>query len=166
MHSFRADDSTIEVIAKYTKMVYGISLTHTKSKFDADDAFQETFLVYLNTNKTFNEEEHRKAWLIRTAINCCKKITSSTWRKKTIPLNELSNELFQFNSDEENLVYSALCDIPEKYRTILHLFYFESLSVDEISKVLKIKEGTIRMQLTRGREMMRTKLKGDFFNEE
>lgn len=165
MQSLRAGDSIEEVIEKYTKMVFGIALSHTQNKVDADDVFQEVFLIYHKKNVFFNNEEHRKAWLIRTTINCSKKVISSTWRKKTMPIDEMDENAFQFNSNEENLVFTALCKIPTKYRTVLHLFYFEDMSINEISKVLNIKAGTIKVQLTRGREMLREELKGDYFYE-
>ena len=165
MQLFRADGSIEEVIEKYTTMVYGIALTHVKNHTDADDVFQEVFLIYYQKGKTFNDEEHRKAWLINTTLNCCKKNLGNTWRKKTLPFEDFSDKIFQFASEEENSVYTALCELPAKYRIVLHLFYYEDLSVQEISRALKIRAGTVRMQLTRGREMIRNKLKGDYFYE-
>ena len=165
IQSFRADDDIKEVIEKYTKLVYGIALTHVKNQIDADDVFQEVFLIYFQKNKVFNDEEHRKAWLINTALNCCRKVTGSTWRKKTVPLDELPDQTFQFISNDENLVYTALQALPQKYRIVLHLFYYEDLSVEEISNALKIKQGTVRIQLMRGRELVRNKIKGDYFYE-
>ncbi|MDR1892710.1 MAG: hypothetical protein LBQ48_06850 [Oscillospiraceae bacterium] len=102
-------------------------------------------MTYFQKNKTFNDEEHRKAWLINTTLNYCKRVLGSTWQKKTVPLEELSDQVFQFASEDENLVYIALQELPHKYRIILYLFYYEGLSVEEISKALKIKTGTIRM---------------------
>ena len=165
IHAKGSNENIEEVIKIYTKMVYGIALTHVRNQSDADDVFQETFLIYFKKNKTFNDEEHRKAWLINTTINCCKKIIGSTWNKKKLPLEILEGSIYQFSSKDENSVYTTLCTLPEKYRIVLHLFYFEDMTIDEISKILKIKAGTIRMQLTRGREMVRKKLKGDYFDE-
>lgn len=165
--SLHVDGSIEEIIDMYTKMVYGIALSHTNIKADADDIFQDVFLTYFQKKPLFNDEEHRKAWLIRTTLNFCKKTTLSSWRKKTIYIDETQseNQTFEFTSKEENLVYTTLRELPQKYRIVLYLFYFEELSIKEISVSLGIKEGTIRMQLTRGREIMREKLKGDYFYE-
>lgn len=165
--SLHVDGSIEEIIDMYTKMVYGIALSHTNIKADADDIFQDVFLTYFQKKPLFNDEEHRKAWLIRTTLNFCKKTTLSSWRKKTIYIDETQNEnqTFEFTSKEENIVYTTLRELPQKYRIVLYLFYFEELSIKEISVSLGIKEGTIRMQLTRGREIMREKLKGDYFYE-
>lgn len=166
MQLFCANNSIDEIITRYTKMVYGIAMTHVNNPADADDIYQEVFLAYFRKERSFNDEEHQKAWLIKTTLNWCKKMTGSSWRKKTRPLEEeLLDQTFQFASEEENLVYQALCELPEKYRMVLYLFYFEEFTIDEMSKVLKIRAGTIRMQLTRGRDMMRSKLKGEYFYE-
>ena len=84
-----ADDCSIEVlIERYRQLIYGIALSGTGNAHDAEDVFQETFLAYYRAKKSFRSEEHRRAWLIRTACNHCKKITGSTWRKRTVSLRK------------------------------------------------------------------------------
>lgn len=153
-----------EVINKYKNMVYAIAMTRVKNRDDADDVFQEVFLVYWRKQPSFNSEEHRKAWLISTAVNCSKKLASSPWRHTTVPLEQAQGQAFEFTSPEDTELYSALCSLKLKYRTALHLFYFEDMSVEQISRTLGIREGTVRMQLTRGRELLREKLKGEAYN--
>ncbi|MDF2675670.1 MAG: polymerase sigma factor, sigma-70 family [Clostridiales bacterium] len=159
--SLRTDDCVDAVIEKYSTMIYRIALSNLKSRHDADDIFQEVFLRYFKNNMKFNNEDHIKAWFIRVTINCCKKYWSSSWVRKTEPLDDT----LVFEMPEENLIHATLLELPAKYRSVLQLFYFEEMSVDEISKILKIKPATIRMQLTRGRLMIRDKLKGDYFDE-
>ena len=77
-----SETSIDEVIEKYSKMVYGIALTHLENRTDADDIFQDVFLTYYQKSKIFNEEDHRKAWIINTTLNFCKKISGNSWRKK------------------------------------------------------------------------------------
>ncbi len=150
------------VIELYKDMVYRIALTHTGNKYDADDIFQEVFLRYIRKVTVFDCEEHRKAWFIRVTINCSNKLYSSAWFKKT---TRLDNEIPVQMPEEENLVYKTLIRLPKKYKTVLFLFYFENMSVAEISKTTGIKESTIRTQLSRGRDIMKQKLKGDYFSE-
>ena len=150
---------------RYTDLIYGIALSQTRNRDDADDVYQEVFLIYYRKQPIFREEEHRKAWLIRTAVNCSKKIILSTWRKKTAPLDGQKEEGVCFSSKVENEVFGALATLPEKYRIVLHLYYFEEMTADEISRMLKIKPGTVRMQLLRGRDMLRGQLKGGYFDE-
>jgi len=161
---------TTQTLALYKDMVYGIALTHTKSKTDAEDVFQEVFLVYHRKQPSFATSERRKAWLIVTTLNCAKQITSSSWQNKVVLLHaELEDQLpdnqFRFRTDEQNMVFAALQELPIKYRTVLHLFYFEDLPITQISGLLGIEEGTVKVQLSRGRAMMRDRLKGEYFND-
>lgn len=161
IQSLRTNDCIDEVIEKYSKTVYRLAFAQVKSKHDADDVFQEVFLRYIRKNIEFDSEEHRKAWLIRVTINCSKKFWSSAWFKKTVILEDT----IAFTMPQENDLHYALVELPSKYRMVLHLFYYESLRTDEISKILKVKPSTVRMQLTRGRTMLKEKLKGDYFYE-
>lgn len=162
--SLRTDESIDQVIEKYKSTVYGIALTRTKNCHDADDIFQEVFLAYYRKNLQFNEEEHRKAWLIKATINCSKKLLSKK-RCDTVELTEELAETVTLQSEEDTNVYTALCELPEKYRTVLYLYYFEGFPIEQISKYLHVRLGTIRMQMTRGRQMIKEKLKGEYFSE-
>ena len=71
---------------------------------------------------------------------------------------------FQFETKEENAVYVAMQELPEKYRIVLHLHYFEDMSVDQISKALDLKPSTVKVQMMRGREMMKEKLKEEAYD--
>jgi RNA polymerase sigma-70 factor (ECF subfamily) len=168
MRQSHTGEDELGIIEMYKNIVYKIALMHTKNQTDADDAFQETFLAYFSKIRVFHDEEHRKAWLIRTAINCSKKITASSWRKKIIFLNDhdIFDKTFKFLLKEENTLYIAIKDLPIKYRTVIYLHYFEEFSAEKIALVLNIKPSTVRMQLMRGRNLLRERLKGDYFNEE
>lgn len=163
--AFVQNESIETVIQRYKGTVYSVALSYVKSRDDADDIFQEVFLIYFRTKPEFNEEEHRKAWLIRTTINCSKRVVDSTYRKRTVPLDEMEEDSFEFQTKEENAVYIALQALPEKYRTVLHLFYFEDMSIDMICRALDMKTSTVKVQLMRGRELMREKLKEEGYND-
>ena len=78
-------ESSIEqVMAIYSPTVYGVALTHTANRADADDVFQEVFVAYWRSRPSLASEEHRKAWLIRTTLNLSLKITQSSWAKKMV----------------------------------------------------------------------------------
>ena len=161
----RAGGEMDSVIDRYQDMVYGLALTRTGNQADADDVFQEVFLAYCQCGKTFRDEEHRKAWLLRTTVNQARRVTASSWRKKTVPLSEREDAPVQFREPEENQVWEALQDLTEDYRLPIYLFYFQELSTQEIAKILAIRPGAVRMRLTRGREQLREKLKGEIFDE-
>lgn len=161
----RAGGEMDQIIDRYQNTVYGLALARTGNRADADDVFQEVFLAYYQSGKRFADEEHRKAWLLRTTVNQSRRVTSSTYRQKTVPLSEREDVPVQFREPEENLVWEALQGLAEDYRLPIYLFYFQELSTQEIAKILAIRPGAVRMRLTRGREQLREKLKGEYFDE-
>ena len=62
-------------------------------------------------------------------------------------------------------MWQALSQLEERYRLPMYLFYCQELSTKEIAKLLSIRPGAVRMRLSRGREQLRTLLKGDYFDE-
>ena len=161
----RAGGEMDEIIDRYQNTVYGLALARTGNRADADDVFQEVFLAYYQSGKTFRDEEHRKAWLLRTTINQSRRVTSSSYRQRTVPLSEREDVPVLFKEPEENRVWEALQGLAEDYRLPIYLFYFQELPTREIAKALSIRPGAVRMRLTRGREQLREKLKGDYFDE-
>lgn len=103
----------------------------------------------------FQEEEHRKAWLIRVTINCSNNFWSSLWNKRT---QELCDEML-FETKESINLYFELQQLPPKYREVIHLFYYENMSLEEISLALNRKNSTVRTQLTRARAMLKKFMK-------
>ena len=110
------------------------------------------------SDKAFESEEHIKAWLIRVTINCSKSSFTNSWEKKTVALTED----IPFEMPEEEEVYKVVGQLPKKYRAVIHLFYYEDLSVKEIARYLNSKESTIKSQLHRGRELLKNMLKGRY----
>ncbi|MPW24219.1 sigma-70 family RNA polymerase sigma factor [Alkalibaculum sp. M08DMB] len=151
--------SEVTVVKTFSDMVYRLAFSHTRNKSDADDIYQEVFLIYLRKKPQFKTEEHRKAWLIRVTINSCKKMWALPWRKKIVPLNET----IVFETEEETNLHYELQKLPMKYRTVIQLFYYEDLSIEEISKALKQKPSTVRTQLTRARYKLKEILKEDYY---
>lgn len=162
--SLRTDDDINNIVEKYADMVYRLALSQSKRVADAEDIFQEVFMRYIARDKPFHSEEHRKAWLIRVTINCSRKLFSSAWFRRTVPLGA-QVELPYFDTEEKSDVFDAVMSLPRRYRTVIHLFYYEDLSIAQIGEMLMMKESTIKSQLSRARRMLAEKLKGDFDDE-
>lgn len=154
-----------EVIDRYRSTVFGLALAKTGSRADAEDVFQEVFLAYYQSGKSFSDEEHRKAWLLRTTLNHCKRLAGSAWRRRTVPLEEGREEAFPFQTAEENEVWQAVRSLDESLRLPIYLFYFQDLTTRQIAQALGVGEGAVRMRLSRGRTRLRACLKGDYFDE-
>lgn len=142
-------------ITQYSDMVYRLAFSRTGTREDADDVYQEVFYRYLRKHPVFESEEHQKAWLLRVTINCSNSFLSSPWRKRRA---ELAEDI-PFEDKEKQQLYTELRLLPEKYRDVIHLFYYEEMSAEEIGKLLHRRPSTVRTQLTRAREMLRRVMK-------
>lgn len=148
-----------KVMDQYSAMVYRMAYSHLRSRADAEDISQEVFLRYYQKRPQFESEEHRKAWLLRVTINRARTYVTSAWFRRTVPLEEAVT----FPQEEQRQLDEALGQLSPGDRTLLHLFYFEELSIREISQLLHRKESTVRTQLTRARQRLKTILKGDAY---
>ena len=147
-----------EAVRKYADMVYRLAIIHCSSSADADDIFQEVFLKLLKYKKTIKSEEHLKAWLLTVTINQCKSMHLSIWNKRKVSIDEILEPVISNEKEDYAELHEAIKDIPIKYRDVIHLFYFEDLSIKEISQILNRNEGTIKTQLNRGRQLLKDKL--------
>ena len=151
-----ADDADA-LFEAYADMVYRLAFLRTKSGADADDTVQEVFLRAMRAKPVWNSLEHQKAWFLKVTINCTKSLLTSAWRRNTVPENE--NLLTEMQTTTE--VYSYVLALPQKYRTVIHLYYYEGYRVAEIAKILGASENTVKSHLFRARDMLREPLKGE-----
>ncbi len=154
-----------EIVKEYSDMVYRMAMIYGRTKEDAEDIFQEVFLRLVRYIHRLESREHIRNWLIRVTINCGKTHRRKMAKQQTLPLNEgWVGEVPDDSSEMEWRVYTAVKSLPPTYRTIVHLYYYEELSIKEISKCLKRKEGTVKSQLARGRALLSRKLGEEFGN--
>lgn len=153
-----SDMTDEEIIRFYFNMVYRLALSQTKNVANAEDVTQDVFTRFVENRHKLTTAEHIKAWLIRVTINRSKSLLTSSWFKKTSPITEE----ITFDTPEKSEVYYAVQSLPSKYRMVIHLFYYEDMSVKEIASCLTMKESTVKSQLLRGRLMLKEKLKGGY----
>ncbi len=151
-------DTVEGAIDAYAITVYRLAFSHMRNRADADDVFQEVFFRYVRKRPQFTSEEHRKAWFLRVTVNCCKKMYGSPWFKNTVALDDS----IAFETQEENRLFCDLARLPAKYRDVIHLFYYEGLSVEEICAALRQKPSAVKMRLMRARKKLKDILKEDF----
>ncbi len=152
-----------KVIEKYSPMVYRLAYSLVKSRADADDIHQEVFLKYMKYRPRFESEEHEKAWFIRVTTNQCRNWWKTAWRKRIVSLSEYKEEgvTQDFSTGKNEDIIETVKLLPQKYRVVIHLFYYEELSVEEISNILGRKASTVRTQLTRARKQLSELLEED-----
>ncbi len=155
------EEKTMKAIEQHAQLVYGIALTQLKQKHYADDVYQDVFLTYFDKEIEFNDDEHEKAWLIRTTINICKRYNYSPWQVRRESFDESS--CFELQDQEETRVFYAVRELKASYRVPIYLRYFENMPIEEIAASLEIKPATVRKRLSRARAHLKEKLECDYF---
>lgn len=145
--------------------VYRLALCHLQNAEDAEDVFQDVFLLLLKEKDArYWEPEHLKAWLLRVAINRCHNTARSRRRKQTLSLDEvpeLSSEL----TEGDNELWEALGHLPEKYREVVVLHYVEGYKTEEIAELVECSDSTVRSRLCRGRQKLKEMIGGILHEE-
>ena len=138
-------DTRGAIVEAHSRTVWRIALSHTRRVDAAEEVFQEVFLRFFEKEREFQNDEHLKAWLIRTTLICCKRYQSALYQHTTLNLEEIR----------------SLAALPEKYRLPIQLHFMEGLSAEECAHALGLRLGTFRMRLTRGKRMLKELLKGE-----
>ncbi len=181
------------VIAQYSDTVYRLAYAMMKSPSDADDIYQEVFLRYIRRGPVFHSSEHARAWMLKVTANCCKNHWKSPWadgrmeplertdgngnsydmlekhEKGKIQETGISGadpaQQFQERWQREQL-RCRIGELPERYRLVIHLYYYDELSTEEIARLLHRRTATVRTQLVRARQQLRDILEQCRYAEE
>lgn len=158
-------EATETLIQQYRDSLFAAAFHICKNRADADDIVQDTFLQYHFSKKQFDSAQHIRAWLMRVAINKAKDSCRSFWRRKSQPLDETINT-FVFETPEASSLFEQVMRLPEKYRIVIHLFYYEDYSVREIAGILRLTESNVKVRLSRGRKLLKEFLEEEGNNDE
>jgi len=134
------------------------------SPHDTEDAVSETFIRMINYAPAFENTEHEKAWLIRAAVNVCKNELKSA-RRKNVAIDDYSDVLKTETDTLSAEILEAVQNLPERYKTAVHLYYYEGYSGAEIAAILRKPRSTVLNHLSEARAILRERL-GSVFNEE
>ena len=148
------------VFDKYCDTVYRLAFARMKNRYDAEDVLQTVFLKLLKTDTVFSEEEHLKAWLLKVTVNSSKNLLTSAWMR----LTDSMRDDITVDMPENMEVYPAVMALPAKYRTVIHLFYYEGYSCCEIAALTNTSEATVKTRLARARQRLSIALKGEVFD--
>ena len=144
-----------EVVRTYSDMVYRIALGYAKNKEDAEDIYSETFLRLFKKERTFESEEHRKAWLIRVAINCSKQAVMDRTNYEELNDEVEATPENGISLEEKMDLREAIEALNGDYKTVIELYYMQSLSVGEVAKLMGKPENTVKSYLMRARKMLK-----------
>ena len=157
MRSPKEIDRAIEL---YADTIRRICMIYLKNYTDTEDIFQTVFLKYLQSTQIFENQAHEKAWFIRVSINACKDLKKSFFHSRTVSLDTLVSQPAVQNSDNREVLETVL-SLPQKYRNVIYLHYYEGYTAPQIGQLLGKKTNTIYTLLTRARLLLKEKLGGE-----
>ena len=134
------------------QMLYRLSMSMLKNNADCEDAVQQTILTAYKKLSSLKNEEFFRTWITRILINECNKILKK--RNRTAPIEVIENrtdDTFIHNIE----IKEAIISLSPKLRVVILMKYSEGFSITEISKALKIPEGTVKSRLSKGRELLK-----------
>ena len=155
----RSEQEVNRAVEQYSDMILRLCMVSLKHPQDAEDILQTVFLKYALSDKDFESEEHEKAWLIRVAVNACKDLLKSLFRRSVVPLEEACGCVADM--DEEQLfLLQALRELPKEYREVIYLHFYEGYTASEIAGILRKNPNTVYTHLRRAKEALKDRLGG------
>ena len=149
--SNRPADWKEKIVKRNEDKLLRTAIAITVNKAEAEDIVQDVFVKLIEKQPCFETEEYETAWLIRVTVNLSKNRLRSHWRKKTEPLLDI----YPAKTEEQHNLMETVLTLPPKYRTVIHLYYYEGYSTKEMAEITGQKESTVREQLTRARRMLK-----------
>ncbi len=156
IHRETVNQQAERMLTEYGNSVLRLAYSYLHNMADAEEVLQDTLVQLLKTTPILTTKEHEKAWLLHVAANISKNRLKYNTIRQT---DELMEELIAENQDDLSFVWEAVKALPDKYREVIHLFYHEGYQTNQIARILHMNESTVRSNLSRGREKLRSVLK-------
>ena len=160
----RTDAFLQAAMDRWGDSVYRLALCQLGSEADAEDVFQDVFLRLLQDETAFHSDEHLKAWLLRVTLNRCHDLHRSAWRRRTQTLDDSLRAADPDPAEDGALraceVREAVEALPPKLSAVIHLYYEEGYSVEEVAQLLNCRPATVRTRMHRARKRLKELLEG------
>lgn len=156
----RSEEEVTRAIETYSDTVQRLCLIHLKNHADTEDIFQTVFLKYALSATVFESIQHEKAWIIRVTLNACKDLLKSFFRSRTVPLEALGDQAAP-EAEDHGDVLQAVMKLPEKYRQVIYLHYYEGYSAPEMGEILHKNVNSVYTLLNRAKKRLKEELGGE-----
>ena len=164
MDEHHAETDISQLVAQYHRGVYGYAYRLTGSVPDAEDLTQQVFLTAQQKLGQLRNVESARTWLFTILRNCflksCKRRRPVTAGSMELNLNCVPDEIPPEKQISPEQLQAVLNQLPEKYRLVLAMFYYEDCSYRDIAEQLDVPIGTVMSRLARAKSQLRSKLFG------
>ncbi|USF27762.1 ECF RNA polymerase sigma factor SigR [Firmicutes bacterium ASF500] len=161
METVRSQEEVASLYRRHVDMVYQICLMLMKNVPDAEDAVQTVFRKVMEYDRPFRDHEHEKAWLIVTARNECRNQLKHWWRTRR-ESEEVLNTL-AWEQPEDGALWETILRLPEKYRLVLYLHYYQGYTALETAEILGRNPSTVRGWLVQARGKLKELLEAESY---
>ena len=143
----------------YKDIIYNIAYTYVHNQADADDISQDVFVKYLKSTEAFPTIDNEKYWIIRVTINTAKNYVTSSWKKRVVLDDEYVSNTSNVENNQETIdYYKIITSLPNKYKEVIVLYYYEDLKIEEIACTLKVSISCVKKRLERGRKKIKEEI--------
>lgn len=150
-----------DMYEKHAKTVYSVCLLYLKNKDDAEEAAAESFIRLMESKPIFENDSHEKSYLIKIAVNICKNLLKSAWRRNVVHDEDV---LMYMTTSEEESIMEEILSLPPKYRVIIYMYYYQGYKAQEIADIMNISLSAVLSRLSRGRKRLKDILtEGGFY---
>jgi len=141
------------LLREYRSGLFRLAKGILENDADAEDAVSETiYKAFANLDKLRNLESF-KPWIMKILVN--EAYTIAKKRKKTEPLDYIEVAANDWETIETHELWNAVQALSDEFKAVTILFYYEDMSINEISKILNLPKGTVNSRLNRSREKLR-----------
>jgi len=150
-------DDIDNTINEYADLIYRTSFLILKNKADVDDIVQETFYKYMTTDLSFENENHKRAWLLKVSQNKCKDLLRSQKVRSYITYEEIEERYATEEEVEKKDIdeYLRIANLTYKNKSVIMLYYYEGYSIEEVAEILGISVSAAEKRLQRAREKIK-----------
>ena len=141
-----------EIIRKYANLIYRIAYQNLQNKADADDVFGDVCLIIVTKDPPCDSEEHLRRWIITVTVNRCKNVRKSFWKTRVDSIDDHTD----LASIETGEVMGELQRLPENYRNVVYLYYYEGYTIAEIGEILGKSPNTVGTWLKRAPKKLKS----------
>ena len=160
------NNTALYAFRKYGDTVLRAAYACCGNYSEAEDITQDVFLILHSNPQDFESDEHMKAWLLRAAINKCKNYKKSFRVSRTDNIDDVSENQLKCNFTlRDSEIRENISKLPQKYSSVIFLYYFEGYSIREIAEMLGKNENTVNSRLQRGRKKLKIELEREGYNE-
>ncbi len=144
-----------DAVQRNSQRVFLIALSFTRNRADAEDIMQDVFLKLWKHREALTDRLHVDKWLTRVTVNQCRSFLR--FRRDTVSYEQIEEICSAAETPAAQELICLVMELPKEQRTVIHLFYYEELSVREIAELLHISQAAVKKRLSRAREALRTR---------